>query len=174
MLEQEEAELQVEKISLAIATTCILTHCHLRRSRRSLGFWKTWPTVWQALREEQSRNPSPSLEERIESAKRRAQQVRIKIQQDLVRTFILCLAIIKILSAACSAWSSTRHFSLCSLPLQEGTRSDSVADYVTAGEGVYLFFSGLIAEGPVNYCEKKKEVSQLGINKSTPVLFCSK
>ncbi|CDQ82881.1 unnamed protein product [Oncorhynchus mykiss] len=28
-------------------------------------------------------NPSPSLEERIESAKRRAQQVRVKIQQDL-------------------------------------------------------------------------------------------
>ena len=35
--------------------------------------------------EELSRNPSPSLEERIESAKRRAQQVRVKIQQDLVR-----------------------------------------------------------------------------------------
>uniref|UniRef100_A0A3P8XLD7 Rho guanine nucleotide exchange factor (GEF) 11 n=1 Tax=Esox lucius TaxID=8010 RepID=A0A3P8XLD7_ESOLU len=37
----------------------------------------------QDLREEQSRNPSPSLVERIESAKRRAQQVRVKIQQDL-------------------------------------------------------------------------------------------
>ncbi|KAG7269178.1 hypothetical protein CRUP_016050, partial [Coryphaenoides rupestris] len=37
----------------------------------------------QALMEELSRNPSPSLEERIESAKRRAHQVRIKIQQDL-------------------------------------------------------------------------------------------
>ncbi|XP_055012062.1 rho guanine nucleotide exchange factor 11 isoform X2 [Boleophthalmus pectinirostris] len=36
----------------------------------------------QALLEERLRNPSPSLEERIESAKRRAQQVRIKIQQD--------------------------------------------------------------------------------------------
>lgn len=35
--------------------------------------------------EEQLRNPSPSLEDRIESAKRRAQQVRVKIQQDLVR-----------------------------------------------------------------------------------------
>uniref|UniRef100_A0A3Q3FMU9 Rho guanine nucleotide exchange factor 11 n=1 Tax=Labrus bergylta TaxID=56723 RepID=A0A3Q3FMU9_9LABR len=37
----------------------------------------------QDLLEEQSRNPSPSLEERIESAKRRANQVRVKIQQDL-------------------------------------------------------------------------------------------
>ncbi|CAL8327041.1 unnamed protein product [Lota lota] len=37
----------------------------------------------QALMEKLSRNPSPSLEERIESAKRRAHQVRIKIQQDL-------------------------------------------------------------------------------------------
>ncbi|XP_045077762.1 rho guanine nucleotide exchange factor 11 isoform X2 [Coregonus clupeaformis] len=37
----------------------------------------------QDLMEELSRNPSPSLEERIESAKRRAQQVRVKIQQDL-------------------------------------------------------------------------------------------
>uniref|UniRef100_A0A667WV79 Rho guanine nucleotide exchange factor (GEF) 11 n=1 Tax=Myripristis murdjan TaxID=586833 RepID=A0A667WV79_9TELE len=39
----------------------------------------------QDLMEELSRNPSPSLEERIESAKRRTQQVRVKIQQDLVR-----------------------------------------------------------------------------------------
>uniref|UniRef100_A0A671UQJ9 Rho guanine nucleotide exchange factor (GEF) 11 n=1 Tax=Sparus aurata TaxID=8175 RepID=A0A671UQJ9_SPAAU len=39
----------------------------------------------QDLMEEQSKNPSPSLEERIESAKRRAHQVRVKIQQDLVR-----------------------------------------------------------------------------------------
>ncbi|XP_044039216.1 rho guanine nucleotide exchange factor 11 isoform X2 [Siniperca chuatsi] len=37
----------------------------------------------QDLLEEQLRNPSPSLEERIESAKRRAHQVRVKIQQDL-------------------------------------------------------------------------------------------
>ncbi|XP_074555282.1 rho guanine nucleotide exchange factor 11 isoform X3 [Halichoeres trimaculatus] len=37
----------------------------------------------QDLLEEQARNPSPSLEERIESAKRRANQVRVKIQQDL-------------------------------------------------------------------------------------------
>ncbi|XP_069044627.1 rho guanine nucleotide exchange factor 11 isoform X3 [Lepisosteus oculatus] len=40
----------------------------------------------QALLEEQSRNPSPSLEERIESAQRRAHQVRVKIQQDLEGT----------------------------------------------------------------------------------------
>ncbi|XP_077399907.1 rho guanine nucleotide exchange factor 11 isoform X3 [Vanacampus margaritifer] len=36
----------------------------------------------QALMEERSRNPSPSLDERIESAKRRAHQVRVKLQQD--------------------------------------------------------------------------------------------
>ncbi|XP_033839424.1 rho guanine nucleotide exchange factor 11 [Periophthalmus magnuspinnatus] len=36
----------------------------------------------QTLLEERLKNPSPSLEERIESAKRRAHQVRIKIQQD--------------------------------------------------------------------------------------------
>ncbi|XP_058877606.1 rho guanine nucleotide exchange factor 11 isoform X3 [Acipenser ruthenus] len=37
----------------------------------------------QELLEEHSRNPSPSLEERIESARRRANQVRVKIQQDV-------------------------------------------------------------------------------------------
>ncbi|XP_053537517.1 rho guanine nucleotide exchange factor 11 isoform X3 [Ictalurus punctatus] len=37
----------------------------------------------QDLLEEQSRNPSSSLEERIESAKRRANQVRVKMQKDL-------------------------------------------------------------------------------------------
>uniref|UniRef100_A0A665WVT5 Rho guanine nucleotide exchange factor (GEF) 11 n=1 Tax=Echeneis naucrates TaxID=173247 RepID=A0A665WVT5_ECHNA len=41
----------------------------------------------QDLMEELLRNPSPSLEERIESAKRRAHQVRVKIQQDLVRKY---------------------------------------------------------------------------------------
>ncbi|XP_056224565.1 rho guanine nucleotide exchange factor 11 isoform X5 [Seriola aureovittata] len=40
----------------------------------------------QDLMEERLRNPSPSLEERIESAKRRAHQVRVKIQQDLEGT----------------------------------------------------------------------------------------
>ncbi|XP_029382112.1 rho guanine nucleotide exchange factor 11 isoform X1 [Echeneis naucrates] len=40
----------------------------------------------QDLMEELLRNPSPSLEERIESAKRRAHQVRVKIQQDLEGT----------------------------------------------------------------------------------------
>uniref|UniRef100_A0A665WVK4 Rho guanine nucleotide exchange factor (GEF) 11 n=1 Tax=Echeneis naucrates TaxID=173247 RepID=A0A665WVK4_ECHNA len=43
----------------------------------------------QDLMEELLRNPSPSLEERIESAKRRAHQVRVKIQQDLVRKYWL-------------------------------------------------------------------------------------
>ncbi|XP_037531227.1 rho guanine nucleotide exchange factor 11 [Nematolebias whitei] len=37
----------------------------------------------QDLLDQQLRNPSPSLEERIESAKRRAHQVRVKIQQDV-------------------------------------------------------------------------------------------
>eukprot|EP00064_Thunnus_orientalis_P017207 superscaffoldBa00003594_g17287 len=41
-------------------------------------------TELQDLLEERLRNPSSSLEERIESAKRRAHQVRVKIQQDLV------------------------------------------------------------------------------------------
>ncbi|XP_068443470.1 rho guanine nucleotide exchange factor 11 isoform X3 [Clinocottus analis] len=40
----------------------------------------------QELMEAQLRNPSPSLGERIESAKRRARQVRVKIQQDLEGT----------------------------------------------------------------------------------------
>ncbi|XP_016400027.1 leiomodin-2-like [Sinocyclocheilus rhinocerous] len=37
----------------------------------------------QNLLEEQSRNPTPSLKERIESLRRRANQVRVKIQQDV-------------------------------------------------------------------------------------------
>lgn len=41
--------------------------------------------VPQNLLGERLRNPSPSLEERIERAKRRAHQVRVKIQQDLVK-----------------------------------------------------------------------------------------
>ncbi|XP_061768963.1 rho guanine nucleotide exchange factor 11 isoform X3 [Nerophis ophidion] len=53
----------------------------------------------QVLMQEQLRNPSPFLEERIESAKRRAKQVRVKLQQDM-----------------------------------EGLRSESVCNYVTAGE----------------------------------------
>uniref|UniRef100_A0A8C6SI75 Rho guanine nucleotide exchange factor (GEF) 11 n=1 Tax=Neogobius melanostomus TaxID=47308 RepID=A0A8C6SI75_9GOBI len=52
----------------------------------------------QVLLEERLRNPSPSLEERIDSAKRRAHQVRIKIQQD-----------------------------------QDGSRPESVANYILAG-----------------------------------------
>ncbi|XP_066579186.1 rho guanine nucleotide exchange factor 11 isoform X2 [Amia ocellicauda] len=40
----------------------------------------------QDLLEEQLRNPSPSLEERIESARRRANQMRVKMQQDLEGT----------------------------------------------------------------------------------------
>ncbi|KAG1937919.1 rho guanine nucleotide exchange factor [Pimephales promelas] len=69
----------------------------------------------QNLLEEQSRNPSPSLEERIESAKRRANQVRVKIQQDV-----------------------------------DGTRSDALANYLTAGEGRLSMDS---SEGDVEACE---------------------
>uniref|UniRef100_A0A669EXY8 Rho guanine nucleotide exchange factor (GEF) 11 n=1 Tax=Oreochromis niloticus TaxID=8128 RepID=A0A669EXY8_ORENI len=47
----------------------------------------------QDLMDEQLRNPSPSLEERIESAKRRAHQVRVKIQQDVVRRPGLCVCV---------------------------------------------------------------------------------
>uniref|UniRef100_A0A673H677 Rho guanine nucleotide exchange factor 11-like n=1 Tax=Sinocyclocheilus rhinocerous TaxID=307959 RepID=A0A673H677_9TELE len=69
----------------------------------------------QNLLEEQSRNPSPSLEERIESAKRRANQVRVKIRQDV-----------------------------------DGTRSEAVASYLTAGEGRLSMDS---SEGDVEACE---------------------
>ncbi|XP_061619409.1 rho guanine nucleotide exchange factor 11 isoform X4 [Phyllopteryx taeniolatus] len=48
-------------------------------------------TELQVLMEEQSRNPSPSLEERIESAKRRARQVRVKLQQDAEGTRSECV-----------------------------------------------------------------------------------
>ncbi|XP_072543407.1 rho guanine nucleotide exchange factor 11 isoform X3 [Salminus brasiliensis] len=68
----------------------------------------------QALLEEQSRNPSSSLEERIESAKRRANQVRVKIQQDLVR----------------------------GASLEDGTRSESVNSYMFAVEGQLSIDSG--------------------------------
>ncbi|KAM8899679.1 rho guanine nucleotide exchange factor 11 isoform 3-T3 [Spinachia spinachia] len=44
----------------------------------------------QELMEQQLRNPSPSLGERIESAQRRARQVRVKIQQDLEGTRSEC------------------------------------------------------------------------------------
>ncbi|XP_029310526.1 LOW QUALITY PROTEIN: rho guanine nucleotide exchange factor 11 [Cottoperca gobio] len=45
----------------------------------------------QELMEEQLRNPSPSLGERIERANRRAHQVRVKIQQDLDGTRSECV-----------------------------------------------------------------------------------
>ncbi|XP_030635665.1 rho guanine nucleotide exchange factor 11 isoform X2 [Chanos chanos] len=69
----------------------------------------------QDLLEEQLRNPSPSLEERIGSAKRRAHQVRVKIQQEL-----------------------------------DGTRSETVTNYRTAGEGWISLDS---SEGDFEACE---------------------
>ncbi|KAM4714008.1 rho guanine nucleotide exchange factor 11 [Anableps anableps] len=68
----------------------------------------------QDLMEERLRNPSPSLEERIESAKRRAHQVRVKIQN------------------------------------QEGTGSESVTNYIQAGEGRLSMDS---SEGDLEACE---------------------
>lgn len=50
-----------------------------------LGLIQRNPFDFQALLEERLRNPSLSLEERIESAKRRAHQLRVKIQQDQVK-----------------------------------------------------------------------------------------
>ncbi|XP_028840486.1 rho guanine nucleotide exchange factor 11 isoform X3 [Denticeps clupeoides] len=69
----------------------------------------------QDLLEEQLRNPSPSLEERIESAKRRANQVRVKLQGDL-----------------------------------DGIRSESVSNYLNAGEGRLSLDS---SEGDFEACE---------------------
>lgn len=90
MLEQEEAELQVhthtstnnpEVKPCTLPPVCIYKDpsvqlCLITRRDQFTS---------QDLMEEQLKNPSPSLEERIESAKRRAHQVRVKIQQDLVR-----------------------------------------------------------------------------------------
>uniref|UniRef100_A0A671UNH4 Rho guanine nucleotide exchange factor (GEF) 11 n=1 Tax=Sparus aurata TaxID=8175 RepID=A0A671UNH4_SPAAU len=61
----------------------------------------------QDLMEEQSKNPSPSLEERIESAKRRAHQVRVKIQQDLVRRRHCIINIFKAFESPHSSPSSS-------------------------------------------------------------------
>ncbi|XP_062850511.1 rho guanine nucleotide exchange factor 11 isoform X3 [Trichomycterus rosablanca] len=69
----------------------------------------------QELLEERSRNPSPSLEERIGSAKRRAHQLRVKIQPDL-----------------------------------DGTRLETVTNFVMAGEGRSSIDS---SEGDYEGCE---------------------
>lgn len=63
----------------------------------------------QDLMEEQSKNPSPSLEERIESAKRRAHQVRVKIQQDLVRRRHWIVNILKALYTNSKLFTSIDH-----------------------------------------------------------------
>lgn len=49
--------------------------------------------VRQNLLEERLKNPSPSLEERIERAKRRAHQLRVKIKPDAVKAgaMFVCL-----------------------------------------------------------------------------------
>lgn len=122
--------------------------------------WESSLNNLQHLMEEQLRNPSPSLEERIESAKRRAQQVRVKIPQDLVRRFHLTRTsahiylFVILINWADQIQRSSVVFMVCfgsvrwcamlqfnrfhSLPLQEGMRSESVTGYVMAGEGLYL------------------------------------
>ena len=65
----------------SLPITALVASCHLRK-RLGRSFLRL--TDSQDLLEERLRNPSSSLEERIESAKRRAHQVRVKIQQDLV------------------------------------------------------------------------------------------
>lgn len=80
MLEQEEAELQVHQLA-SDAQIGIFS---------ILQIHQTVKNVRQNLLEERLRNPSPSLEERIERAKRRAHQVRVKIQQDLVKRHPCC------------------------------------------------------------------------------------
>lgn len=83
MLEQEEAELKVRHLT----HKPICSSCHTGHTAEcgDTSADNQNPTHSQDLMVEQSKNPSPSLEERIESAKRRAHQVRVKIQRDLVR-----------------------------------------------------------------------------------------
>uniref|UniRef100_A0A674C510 Rho guanine nucleotide exchange factor 11-like n=1 Tax=Salmo trutta TaxID=8032 RepID=A0A674C510_SALTR len=76
----------------------------------------------QDLMEELLLNPSPSLEERIESAKRRAQQVRVKIQQDLVR--YLC-SFSLLLPQACESPHSSPSTSSFRSPLYRRQGSDT-------------------------------------------------
>lgn len=92
MLEQEEAELQVHthtSTNNSELKPSTLPPVYIQRSLSSAVIsdliTRRDQFTSQDLMEEQSKNPSPSLEERIESAKRRAHQVRVKIQQDLVR-----------------------------------------------------------------------------------------
>lgn len=75
MLEQEEAELQVG----------ILTQKKPFKCFKVTTFAPLSCLFLQGLMEEWLKSPSPSLEERIESAKRRAHQVRVKIQNQVSR-----------------------------------------------------------------------------------------
>uniref|UniRef100_A0AAQ5XZM5 Rho guanine nucleotide exchange factor (GEF) 11 n=1 Tax=Amphiprion ocellaris TaxID=80972 RepID=A0AAQ5XZM5_AMPOC len=78
----------------------------------------------QGLLDEQLRNPSPSLEERIESAKRRAHQVRVKIQQDLVRRSGACDDLQTLYSHLTSCPHSSPSFSFRT-PLHRRQSSDT-------------------------------------------------
>ncbi|KAM9834921.1 rho guanine nucleotide exchange factor 11 isoform 1-T1 [Syngnathus typhle] len=86
----------------------------------------------QALMDERWRNPSPSLEERIESAKRRAHQVRVKLQQDAspMRTESVTQAVAGVQAGRLLADSSegdteSPHSSPSSSPWQQRQRSDT-------------------------------------------------
>uniref|UniRef100_A0A8C8JPH1 Rho guanine nucleotide exchange factor (GEF) 11 n=1 Tax=Oncorhynchus tshawytscha TaxID=74940 RepID=A0A8C8JPH1_ONCTS len=78
----------------------------------------------QDLMEELLLNPSPSLEERIESAKRRAQQVRVKIQQDLVR-YLEIWSFSLLLPQACESPHSSPSTSSFRTPLYRRQGSDT-------------------------------------------------
>nr|XP_055051512.1 rho guanine nucleotide exchange factor 11 isoform X3 [Misgurnus anguillicaudatus] len=92
----------------------------------------------QNLLGEQSRNPSPSLVERIESAKRRANQVRVKIQQDVVLYFSYFILFF--------IWVVINDY----LSYQDGTRSEVITNYLMAGEGLLSMDS---SEGDFEACE---------------------
>lgn len=88
--------------------------------------------VPQNLLEERLKNPSPSLEECIERAKRRAHQVRVKIQQDLVKRST-CFELLWCIRPPDEGTKLLFIFFL-----QEGARSDLVSSYVIAGN-ILLF-----------------------------------
>lgn len=116
MLEQEEAELQVHthtSTNNSELKPSTLPPVYIQRSLSSAVIsdliTRRDQFTSQDLMEEQSKNPSPSLEERIESAKRRAHQVRVKIQQDLVRRRHWIVNILKALYTHSKLFTSIEH-----------------------------------------------------------------
>uniref|UniRef100_A0A673ZNK2 Rho guanine nucleotide exchange factor 11-like n=1 Tax=Salmo trutta TaxID=8032 RepID=A0A673ZNK2_SALTR len=82
----------------------------------------------QDLMEELSRNPSPSLEERIESAKRRTQQVRVKIKQDLVRCLWSVSPLHPLLPQTCESPHSSPSFFRTPLRWRQGSDTHTFSD----------------------------------------------